>query len=195
MTYKAYSLGIEQKDFELIRKIIKIITEETPVVKDLTFYDIKLEETKGSVVFLFGKKASILAKDIAAKKILYLPETKDLHHDGGSYHKRKEVFDLLTEFKETVLIEPIKEEVLTLKDPIPEITISDLKILEETLKEKNITKWMTTSVTGKTIQITSTPQEGKTDINITFSELYSLKIAMDVLDIKEFSIIHSNKNI
>ena len=194
MTFKAYSSGIEQRDFELIRKIIKVIPEETPVIKDLTFYDINLEDTKDSFVFLFGKKASNLSKEITAKKIIYLPETKLLHSDTGSDEKRKEVFDLLLEFKETLLIQP-KKEIKKIKDPVSEITISDLKILEETLKEKGVEKWMTTSSTGKTIQISVSPEESETDINITFSELYALKMAMEILDIKEFSVIHSNKNI
>ena len=74
MTYKAYSLGIEKKDFELIRKIIKIITDDEPVIKDLRFYDIKSEDTQNSFVFIFGNKSSNLAKDISAKKVINLPE-------------------------------------------------------------------------------------------------------------------------
>ena len=98
MTYKAYSLGIEKKDFELIRKIIKIITDDEPVIKDLRFYDIKSEDTQNSFVFIFGNKSSNLAKDISAKKVINLPEIKLLHPNTGSESKRKEVFNLLTEF-------------------------------------------------------------------------------------------------
>ena len=191
--YRAYSLGIEKKDFELIRKILKIITKEIPVIKDLRFYDINSEDTEDSFIFLFGKKASDLAVNIKAKTIIYLPDIQLLHADTGSQEKRQEVFSLLTEFKDTLLIQEKQLPTQKIKDPIPDITISDLKILEENLKEKGVVKWMTTSSTGKTIQISSIPQEAKTDMNITFSELYALKIAMETLDIQEFTVVYSNK--
>ena len=134
-----------------------------------------------------------MAVNVKAKKIIYLPDIQLLHADTGSQEKRQEVFSLLTEFKDTLLIQEKQLPTQKIKDPLPEITISDLKILEENLKEKGVMKWMTTSSTGKTIQISSTPQDAKTDMNITFSELYALKIAMETLDIQEFTVVYSNK--
>ncbi len=79
-----------------------------------------------------------------------------------------------------------------LKDPVPDLELSDLKILESTLKEKKVNKWLTTTTNGKTVQISIVPESTEADINITFCELYALKIAMDALDIKEFTVVYSN---
>ena len=189
--FKAYSVGIEQRDFELIRKIAKIVTEEKIVVKDLRYYDIKLEETKNDVLFIFGSKASRLANNINAKNVVHLPDLITLHPDTGITENRKQVVAKLKVLKQ-ILEDDIKEELVqTISDPIPDISISDLEILEKNLKSKSITKWLTTTKNGKTVQISLEPETKEADINITFSELYALKIAMDALSIKEFTVIYN----
>jgi len=192
--FKAYSVGLQDRDFELIRKITKLITPDHVSIKDLRYYDIKSEDTKDNILFVFGTKASRLTQDIKAKQIVYLPEISSLHSSTGSKEKREEAFkklNLLKSILETAIIKP--EEEVSLEDPVPDLGLSDLKILEATLKEKGINKWLTTTNNGKTVQISITPEKSETEINITFGELYALKIAMDALDIKEFTIVYSNK--
>ena len=80
-------------------------------------------------------------------------------------------------------------------DPVPDTDLKDLKILEQTLVQKNINKWISTTKNGKTIQISIQPEPSETDINITFAELYALRYAMDILNINEWMIVYSNKDI
>tara|TARA_Y100000310_G_scaffold13576_1_gene13843 strand:- start:1246 stop:1833 length:588 start_codon:yes stop_codon:yes gene_type:complete len=191
--FKAYSVGLQERDFELIRKITKVVTTDHVSVKDLRYYDIKLEDTKDNILFIFGSKASRLAQDIEAKQVVHLPEISTLHANTGIDEQRLEALkklNLLKTILETDTIETNTKSVL--KDPVPDLELSDLKILESTLKEKKINKWLTTTTNGKTVQISIVPESTEADINITFCELYTLKIAMDTLDIKEFTVVYSN---
>ena len=191
--FKAYSVGLQERDFELIRKITKIITIDHVSIKDLRYYDIKLEDTEDNILFIFGAKASRLAQDTKAKQIVHLPEISTLHANTGIKDKREEAFkklNLLKAILDTDIIEMNTESIL--KDPVPDLELSDLKILESTLKEKKVDKWLTTTANGRTVQISIAPQSTEADINITFCELYALKIAMDTLDIKEFTVVYSN---
>lgn len=191
-SFKAYSVGLQEKDFELIRKITNIVTEENVPIKDLRYYDIKLEDTENNILLVFGEKASSLAKNIKAKQIIYLPEISTLHAGAGIENNRQEAFEKLSLLKEVLQTSDIKSNTeSTLKDPVPDLKMPDLKDLESTLKEKGINSWLTTMTNGKTVRISVTPEITKADIDITFQELYALKIAMDVLDIKEFTIIYN----
>ena len=192
--FKAYSLGLESRDFELIRKMVQMVTKDHVTIKDLRYYDIKTEDTENSVIFLFGKKTARLADTIKSKKAIYLPAIHTLHSTTGSQEKRQEAFKQLTLLKdmlETDSIEPTGK--VTIEDPIPDITVSDLKALETTLAKRNVSKWLTTTKNGKTIQISIAPEQSNADMNITFSELYTLKIAMDTLNIQEFTIVYCKK--
>jgi hypothetical protein len=176
--FKAYSVGLQDKDFDLIRKIAKVVTEDYVIVKDLRYYDINLEETEKDILFIFGNKASRLATEIKTKYTVNLPEISTLHPGTGIQDKRKEALKKLN----------------VLKDPVPDMKLSDLQSLELNLKSKSINKWLTTTKSGKTVQISVEPEQADADINITFAELYALRIAMEALDIKEFTIVYSNQN-
>tara|TARA_Y100000310_G_C20654972_1_gene801522 strand:- start:1583 stop:2167 length:585 start_codon:yes stop_codon:yes gene_type:complete len=191
---KAYSVGLAERDYELIRKIVKIIELEHISIKDLRYYDIKLEEiNKDDVLLVFGSKASRLVEDINAKQIVSLPRISSLHANTGSQAERLKAFNQLKLLKDILKTDEVKVETKTIiKDPFPEITISDLKTLETTLAEKNVNTWLTTTKNGKTIQLSITPSASEADMNITFSELYTLKIAADTLGVQEFTIIYSN---
>ena len=192
--FKAYGIGLQEKDFELIRKIVKVVTTEHVSIKDLRYYDLKLEDTTDDILFFFGDKASRSIKNIKAKEIIHLPEISTLYQDTGIQEKRREAFkklSLLNSILEADTIESGTES--ELKDPVPNFKLSDLKTLESTLREKGVNKWLTTTANGKTVQITITPEATKADINITFGELYALKIAMDTLDVKEFTVVYNNK--
>jgi len=191
--FKAYSVGLQERDFELIRKITRVVTTDHVSVKDLRYYDIKLEDTKNNILFIFGSKASRLAQNIEAKQVVHLPEISTLHASTGIDEQRLEALkklNLLKTILETDTIEINTESVL--KDPVPDLELSDLKILESTLKEKKVNKWLTTTTNGKTVQISIAPESTEADINITFCELYTLKIAMDALDIKEFTVVYDS---
>jgi len=193
--YKAYGVGLQERDFELIRKIVKVVTEEHVVIKDLRYYDINLEDTKEHILFLFGSKCSRLAKDLKAKEVINLPEVKSLHQKAENESSRQEALKKLMLLKDIIdnknIVNHSEDEKVI--DPLPGKNLKDLKRLEQTLVEKNINKWISTTKNGKTIQISIKPETSETDINITFEELYALKFAMDVLDINEFTIVYSNK--
>jgi hypothetical protein len=195
--FKAYGVGFQERDFELVRKITKVITEEYVVIKDLRYYDINLEDTKDSIVFLFGSKASRLAKDISTRESIFLPEIKSLYQKEENESSRQSAFKKLMLLKDIIenknTVDTISE--TNLIDPVPNTDLKDLKILEQTLVQKNINKWISTTKNGKTIQISIQPEPSETDINITFAELYALRYAMDILNINEWMIVYSNKDI
>ena len=192
--FKAYSVGLQEKDFDLIRKITKVVTEDHVVVKDLRYYDINLEETDKHILFIFGNKASRLATGIKTKYTVNLPEISTLHPGTGILDKRKEALKKLNVLKE-ILEDDIQAELnKKIQDPVPDIKLSDLESLELNLKSKSINKWLTTTKSGKTVQISVEPEQADADINITFAELYALRIAMEALDIKEFTVVYSNQN-
>jgi hypothetical protein len=192
--FKAYSVGLQEKDFELVRKIAKVVTTEHVTVKDLRYYDIKLENTEEDILFIFGNKACRLAGDIKAKHVVNLPDISTLHSKTGILEKRQEALKQLNILKE-ILEDDIQAELnKKVQDPVPEMKISDLQSLELNLKSKSINKWLTTTKNGKTVQISITPESAEADINITFAELYALRMAMEVLDVKEFTVVYSSQN-
>jgi hypothetical protein len=192
--FKAYSVGLQEKDFELIRKITQVVTAEHVTIKDLRYYDIKLEETQESILFLFGNKASRLANGIKAKHTLFLPEISTLHSSTGTPKNREEALRKLNVLKEILKEDEKIISASKLEDPLPDMKLSDLESLESNLKNKSINKWLTTTKNGKTIQISIIPEPSEADVSITFAELYALKMAMDTLDIKEFTIVYNNQN-
>lgn len=193
--YKAYGLGLKQKDFELIRKIASIVTTEAISIKDLIYHQIKDEEDMNNIVLIFGEKASERLKGLATKTTLILPEIHLLHAETGSEEKRLETFRKIKKLKEKEKSQKVKlsTEVIN-DDPVANLSITDLKALELNLKTRNVNSWIGKTESGKTIQISIVPQDGDANVRITFSELYALKTAMEVLDIKEFTIVYSNSN-
>jgi hypothetical protein len=193
--YKAYSVGLEQKDFELIRKIGAFLTTETISIKDLTYHNIKTEDDINNVVLIFGDKASQRLKGITTKTTLFLPEIRLLHAETGSEQKRVETFKKLKELKDKEDLKKPKmlTEVIT-DDPVITLSVTDLKALETNLRSRNVNSWIGKTESGKIIQISIVPEDGSANIRITFSELYALKTAMEVLDIKEFTIVYANSN-
>ena len=193
-TFKAYGLGLNERDYELIRKMCQIVTTSHVSIKDLRYYDIKLEDTKNSVLLLFGKKTERLAQDVKNKKLLFLPDIY-LLHPTGCQKSRLKAFEQLKLLKISCEEDsiPLNNEVI-LEESIPDLTIDQLKILEKNLSQKGVDTWLGTTKNGKTVQLSLEPKEGNADIKMTFSELYAIKIAIEALEIKEFTIVYSNKN-
>jgi hypothetical protein len=123
--------------------------------------------------------------------VRYFPEPKQLE-PGGDETARVKVWQDLLELK----AEPTtKKECKTItEDSLPELTAGDVKSLEKTIKELGIKEWKGVTKDGKSIKLSVVPIEGSEDIKMTFSELYAIKLAMEILQIKEIDIVTNSKD-
>ena len=145
-------------------------------------------------MFSFGHRASSFLKGISTKTTLFLPETTLLHSGTGSEIERQNTLKLLNDLKLKLQKEKKSENKKIIKnDPVSTMTLEELKVLEENLKKKGVKNWEIITDNNKKINLSIEPEKNDADINLTFSEIYTLKMAMDVLSIKEFTLIYSKE--
>ena len=63
--------------------------------------------------------------------------------------------------------------------------------MKKAMQLKEFKGWHTITPEGHKIKITLEPEENTADINITFSELFFIKAAMETLNVKDLQIIPS----
>lgn len=188
----AFGYGLSKKNQELIIRMINNVLEKTVTIIDLKSYKLDISKYPKDTIFLiFGKKAQRLIGNIMLTMARYFPDPDTLEPNGDE-EARLQVWQTLLELK---ALPTIKEECnIITESTLPELTAGDIKILEKTLKEMGTTEWLGKTKDGKSIRITVELSEKRTEeIQMTFSELYAIRMAMDILQLKEIDIAY-NKN-
>lgn len=192
MKIRAYGYNLNKDEYELVRKMIKVVTETPGDIIDLRSYEIKIGPT--DVLFLFGPKAILAGAKHNGQKLEF-PDISRLMPGSGDPEERQEAFKRLVQFKETikknVQQSPIQNVHKLTKDTLPaELTAEKIQTLEAILRSKGSEEWIGKTLDGKTIRITVNPETSSADINLTFSELYAVRIAMETFKLKEFEIVY-----
>lgn len=178
MSLVAISFGISSTAREIINSIAANIFKAEVEILDLKVSELQTEPT--DIVLLFGKKAANLFTAAHREKI-ELPDLKDLM--PGNNGIRNQTYKLLLSFRDK-----INNSKIITKDTLPDLSYKDIESIESRLKEKKETCWKGKTKDGKSIEIQIIPTNSNADITITFSELYALKTAIDILDIDQIVI-------
>ena len=196
MVFKAFAININTKEEEIIKKMAAVVNDSPVEITDLLSYTPTINNT--DILFLYGRKAQNYFKNSECRYKVEFPDISVLV--GSTNNKAKqEAYKQLLELKEKLSrpeeIPPTENKKLT-AEPLPDISPEQILILQEEIIENKKEYWQGKNKQGNTIRLTVKPETSEADINMTFAELYTLKIAMEVLQLKEIEIvpcISSNK--
>ena len=186
-----YAMGwnIESVDRPIMERVVKGCLGIIPSIKDITSDDYNLADA--DLIITFGKEA-FEAMWGTRHPLVAVPEPKDLVNLPINEEARQYTFEKLTEAKQKYIDKsgpPAQINSLT-KESLPAITANDVAQLEK----QNPNGWVGKTKNGKTIRLSAKPTEGSEDINLTFAELYALKIATELLDVTEFTLVTANQS-
>jgi len=183
MQTKYTALGFELLDDDkvLITKMAKNVLNSDIEIIDLASYNFKKEN---NIYLIFGEKTSRRVGAISNSFVL--PEIKKLHPSGGDNILRKQAFEVLLTVKDYKL--EITEETYN-NNSLPELTSQEIIELSNKLKELGHLEWICTSKGGDKFVIS---REKNENTSLTFTELFSIKMAMELLNLKEITIVRKN---
>lgn len=192
--FRAFGYNLREEDYELIRRMVSTVTREPVEITDLLSYEMTV--TSEDIVFLFGLKAKKKFAGKTAKKIAEFPDPIRLDAAFGEQEERVSAHKLLKQLereiregiKESVQIET-SEQIITPSD-LPKLSCSEVKALEDSLREKGISEWRGTTEGGATVRLTIDSETSSAEMNLTFAELFGLKLAMDTLQVREIEIVY-----
>ena len=190
----AISYFMDARDKKISDQIAAFLTKEKTVTTDLASFDLP-DITTEDVVIAYGDKAKKLLPSINARIKIDLPALQELDATYGVKEVREVTFEKLKKIKESLdKPAPVAEKI---PEPVTKLTVEStpanlksadiLHMLCKALKDKK--DWTGVTQDGKTIRLTVEPEKGKADINMTFAELYMLRLAIETLKVKSFEII------
>lgn len=193
MEFRAYGYNLRKEDYKTIEAMVKVVTSKIPFICDIRSYEIESNST--DVLFLFGARVIKECKSLDCKIKLEFPDISKLDAGFGEEEERDEAFSKLINLQK-VLHKQIsttpKTVVETYKlseESLPTLNANEILALEETLKKQGVTEWKGITKNGVTICLSWLPGKKDADINLTFAELYALKVAMETLQVEEFEIV------
>jgi len=194
MTFRAFGYNLREEDYGLIKKMISVATKEPVEVVDLRSFDMQV--SMDDVVFLFGLRPKKEFAGQKVKRVLELPDPIRLDAAFGEKELRKEAHEKLAALGEAITKGKVDEQEYKVSprqtitpSRLPDLSSSEVLALEASLAEQGITEWKGTTESGRTVRLTATPSDSPADINMTFAELYGLRLAMEVLQVREIEIV------
>src|SRR3990167_8195166 len=182
----------------LIHTLVTAIFNIEPYVYNLSKSVQSLPSIKEEdIILFFGIVAKSIFKldfsEINFKNEILLPEPEKLLAKEENEEERNRAWRLLQEF---LLDKSEKENYCKFLNKSSLPTIETNNILE--LEKQYPNGWVGKTEDGKTIRLSSNIDNiGNEDIHMTFKELYTLKLAVELLNIKEFELVpktNSNRN-
>lgn len=198
---RIFSFNITAEEQIIINKIKQFLSPNEVISIDLRCFD--PESSNQDVLILFGAKAAKICQDLSYKIKEEFPELSKLSPDFGESYEREQARNKLILLKKELASINTPKDYSLEKNKNIEILIKDLEdisskdILDQAdivLKSKEQKAWILQTKSNKIVRITHLPEKSNADIDTTFSELYMLKIAMEVFQVKELEIVYCIKN-
>jgi hypothetical protein len=158
-----------------------VLKKEIEII-DLAYY--KFEEELNNIYLIFGDKTKKLLKKLPRHSFFFVEPAKlELGQDEKI---RKQAFDLLNQIKD----HEIKEtEIKISGNSLPNLTLDEIRKLEKDIIDSGNIEWRGQSKDGNEILITLNKTE---NTSLTFSELFGIRMAMDILKMEEIYIVKRN---
>lgn len=198
MNINAYGYGVRKKDLTLIQNMVAVLGEEyTAQVKDLKSYECNPEPD--DIVFLFGQRAINACADKKCRAKIDFPELGKLDPALGETLDRTLAYKRLLILKDALSsiedFQALKENTKLSENNLPDLTADQVKTLEDTLRKKGETVWKGITRDGKRILVSVEPTKDEScDLNLTFSELYAVKVLAETLGVRELEIVTSTNH-
>jgi len=202
----AFIYNATPEDEELAIKWLKL-SEVDIKIFNLPTYDPKYLVKPYGYVITFGSLARNTIEEycklhnLKQTKLYTLPAIKKLIKVKENIDSRKEAIETIELFKEEYTKEaPFVLPDLTLtKEDLPELYHNQLLLLNKIMTESMQSSCICTSKNGKMIEVLLHPYQErnpKADISITVSELYTVRITMEILGVNEVTLAnHFTSNI
>jgi len=197
MKFLAYGYNLTKEDTTTITNMFKLITTETPEIRDLKSYELEVESD--TILFLYGEKAVRQGDQARCLVKMEFPDATRLSPSFGDPELRKDAFTRLCRLKDELasgvegieieqIVESVRETIQV--SSLPNLSSAQVAALETVLKSKGISAWICKDTEGRKIRISMEPEHTDADINLTFRELYALKVCAETLHIQEFNIAY-----
>jgi len=185
--------NISESEKVTLDKIGKYLTDTYKIV-DLMSYD--LSSTTQDVLVVFGGRANRLSIKSSHMFREEFPEPCYLSATSGNEEERQVAAERLKQIKRRLSL-PVSDQMkkeqtkyIIKPEDLPDLTTTEiLGQLQTTLVRQEAKEWLGWSKNGKTVRLTVEPEEGNADINLTFAELFTLRTAMDILQVNEVEIV------
>lgn len=195
MNFKAYGFNIKTQDYALILKMMRLVTDEKVEVYDLKSFEV--DSTEEDVLFLYGKRAAQACESATCFAQIEFPEPSKLSASTDNTEERMEAHKKLMSFKEFLqkgetgkTYETIRKTVSSL----PPLSAGEIRSIEAEIRETGVQSWTCQAEDGRSVRLTLSPEESEADINLTFRELYTMRILTDMFKITEFEIEYRGSN-
>lgn len=191
----ALGYNLTEPELQQVMKIMGSafpLKEFNPNIIDLHEEDLEDRITaEDKVIIAFGKQATEMGFPYRDYRLfLAVPEPSELFDTYSNREAREYTWEKLCELRKK--IDSVKQNVQTkLPNKEPESSLDLTEI--NNLVKLNPNSWVGRTKDGVSIRLSAKPEEGSEDIKLTFTELYALKVAMELLEITEFKLVPSNK--
>ncbi len=174
-----------------MRRTIAGVFGIEPSIVDLTKVTLVLD---ADLIVIFGRKAAQVFYDRLQPKVpsVMVPEPVKLIDIDGNEETRMWTWKTLSELKRNLDAPVSNEQDITPQEILPpKLTRNDVQELEKSSPNG----WSGRTKSGRSIRLSAErTQEGSEDIKLTFTELYAIKVAMELLDITEFHLVTSKQS-
>ncbi len=185
----AIGYNTNHNDRLIMERVIETCIGIKPTVMDVTG---DVGTSGASVVITFGQEAfEAMYAGCVPYLFVGLPAPSRLLDTQENEEARQYTFEKLTEVRKKLdAPKPSVQNNSLTEESLPPIAANDVAQLAKI----NPNGWVGKTKNGRTIRLSARPtEEGSEDIKLTFSELYALKVATELLGVKEFTLVPSNQ--
>lgn len=189
----------DEEEITLAKEVVKLIKEHPQ--EQINFYNIpqyKIEDIVKDdlVVVTFGTQIAIAVESWVAEKklqlkLVKLPALRQLKKSEDNKDTRLAALKTLGDLNVWLKLDVFQPKfVVVTEDQLPALNARQILMLEQMTEEHGKISCLQVTKGGRVIEISrgSIPNP-KPGAHITFHELYTIRIAMDVLDVTEVTLV------
>lgn len=180
---------LSQLHKDLIDRIMNAVELPDYTVTNIKYY--RLDKATQVCVAFGNQAASAIKLQIEPSKLIELPPLDQLFNKPENERTRAKAYHSLKDLSHYVKLVTVQTSSQTLSpDQLPPFTAAELISIKKDLIDKNISGFSAINQEGRTVRIkVDDSDNGDEDINIHISELITLRMAIEIFNLKEISII------
>jgi hypothetical protein len=190
--------NLSKEDEQLIKRMMAVAGITDYDIVNLRYYRCPMYINKETVklYIAFGQEAAAAPLIFShGYDVIQLPDLKDVRDEPENDSTRQTAYDKLKQLSEYLKFVTLENQQRILRwVDLPKFGEEELLQLEKTLKARGITGITGLNHAGKTVRIKLDEQDVETaDLVINFEELLAIRLAVNLLDLKEVQIVTSHR--